>query len=163
MQAIIAAYSTFAGIGIKSFLMRIILFCLAIIAGLSACKKEQLDLKLFWECNQSQHLDSLAISGKLVGSWKWSKQSCFWTGQTTSADKNLQVTFKNDKSFSISENAGILSQGIWKIVKLDVSSWGLDLSSPSEYLYGRILFCSNQVLFNDSYRDGCDNLFDRIN
>ena len=39
------------------------------------------------------------------------------------------------------------------------NSWGLD--TQSEYLFGRILFCDNQVLDNDSYRDGCDNLFTR--
>ena len=144
--------------------MRNILFCLTVVAGLTACKKEKLDVSSFWECNQSQHLDSLTISGKLVGSWKWSKQSCFETGQVTSADKNIQVTFKYDQTFSVSGDAFTpLTQGIWKIVKVDVSSWELDLSSPSEYLSGRILFCGNQVLFNDSFRDGCDNLFDKNN
>ena len=143
--------------------MRIFLSFLVIVAGLTACKKDKLDIISFWECNQSQHLDSLAIPGKLIGSWKWSKQSCFWAGKTISANKNIQVTFKNDQTFSVSEDAITLTQGTWKIGKADVSSWGLDLSSPSEYLFGRILFCGNQVLFNDSYRDGCDNLFDKLN
>jgi hypothetical protein len=143
--------------------MRIVLFCLAIVAGLTTCRKDKIDVNSFWECNQSQNLDSLAITGKLIGSWKWSKQACFWTGQTKSSNKNILATFKNDQTFSISGDTNTRSQGTWRIVKVDFSSWGLDLSSSSEYLYGHILFCGNQVLFNDSYRDGCDNLFVRRN
>ncbi|HEX6222872.1 MAG TPA: hypothetical protein VFZ52_00580, partial [Chryseolinea sp.] len=127
---------------------------------LTACKKEdKLDVGSYWRCNQSQNLDSTAISAKLIGSWTWSKQACFWTGRTVSANKNIKVTFRSDRTFSVNENATSLTQGTWKVVHEDGNSWGLELSSPSEYLHGRILFCDNQVVLNDSYRDGCDNLF----
>ena len=143
--------------------MRLALFCLTILAGLISCKKENIDLNSFWECNKSQNLDTTAISVKLVGSWTWAKQSCFWEGKTKSADRNIKVTFNNNHTFSINENSNTLTQGTWKIVQVDGNSWEFDLSSPGEYLYGRILFCNNQVLFNDSYRDGCDNVFNKGN
>ena len=144
--------------------MRHTLLCLTIIAGLIACKKEKLDINAFWQCNQSQNLDTTAISSKLLGSWSWSKQVCGdGAGKIKNADKNIKVTFRTDRTFSVDENAISLTQGTWKLVKVDSNSWELDLSSQSEYLYGRILFCNNQVLYNDSYRDGCDNLFNKSN
>lgn len=43
----------------------------------------------------------------------------------------------------------------------DFENFELDLNKPSTYFYGRILLCENQVLFNNSYIDGSDNLFVR--
>ena len=148
----------------KLLLMRFTLFFLTILTVLSACKKDKLDIGSFWVCNKSQNLDTTAISSKLIGSWNWCKQVCGdGSGKTKNADKNIQVTFRANRTFSVNENASLLTQGTWKLVQVDSTSWGVDLSSASEYLYGRILFCNNQVLFNDSYRDGCDNLFNKSN
>ncbi len=140
--------------------MRLIVMYLVLIIILFACKKEQkIDNNSIWQCNQSQNLDSTLVSSKLIGTWKCEKRSCFWTNTTELAKKNVIVTFKSDRSFFVTENAVIITQGNWKVVSEDSTSWGLNLSSPSEYLYGRILFCDNLVLFNNSYVDGCDNLF----
>lgn len=143
--------------------MRLIILLLIIFSELVSCKKEKLDINHFWQCSMSQNLDSEAISNKLVGSWTWTKQSCFWTNITKSADRNIKVSFNSNATFSVYENSNTLTQGTWKLKQVDGNFVGLDLSSASEYLYGRILFCNNQVLFNDSYRDGCDHLFIKIN
>ena len=143
--------------------MRLALLFLTIVASMVSCKKESLDINSFWQCNKLQNLDSTAISSKLLGSWTWTKRSCFGTGKTKSADKNVKVSFDINHTFTVDERSNTLTQGAWKLVQVDGNSWELDLSLPSEYLYGIILFCSNQVLFNDSYRDGCDNLFNRSN
>jgi len=143
--------------------MRLSLLCLTIFVGLTACTKEKLDINSFWQCHQSQSPDTTTISTKLIGSWTWYKQSCFWTGNTIRANKKIIVTFQSNRTFSVNENGTILTQGTWMLTKVDDNSWGLDLSSVSDYLYGRILFCDKQVLFNDSYRDGCDNLFNKNN
>lgn len=127
---------------------------------LSACKKN-IDVISFSECHQSQNLDSAAIYNKLIGSWKWTKQNCFSIGKTTKADKTVIVSFNGNGSFTVMENAAVTSQGTWRLQKEDVNYWGLTLSQYSNYLWGRILFCNNEVLFNNSYRDGCDNLFNR--
>jgi hypothetical protein len=142
--------------------MRLAFLFFIIAAGLISCKKDKLDINSFWQCNQLQNLDTAAISSKLIGSWNWYKQICGdGADKLRTADKNIKVTFRTDHSFSVNENAVLLTQGTWKVVQLDGNSWGLDLSSRSEYLYGRILFCHNQVLFNNSYIDGCDNLFNK--
>ena len=91
-------------------------------------------------------------------------QFCNSAGGTTGAPAipiALKVTFDANGNFNVSDKSGIITQGTWTIKLVDVNSWGLELSSPSVYLYGRILFCENSVLFNNKYVDGCDTVFDK--
>ena len=125
-----------------------------------SCKKE-LDIESYWNCNKNQQLDSATISSKMVGSWKWTKQSCF-ESKTIKADKNVIASFNANGTFTVSENATVITQGSWTLEKIDTDLWELDCSPTSSYLFGRILFCGEEVLFNDSGLDGCDNLFKRI-
>lgn len=139
--------------------MRFTFICAAIGVGLVSCKEKDLNLYSYWQCNQAQKLDTTAIAKKLEGSWLWTKQDCALLGKFKYADKKIRVTFRSNRTFSVTENSTTLTQGNWKIKQEDGNSWGLAMSSPSTYLYGRILFCDNQVVFNQSYIDGCDNVF----
>jgi len=133
-----------------------------ILAGfcITACKRD-IDVISFSDCHAAQSLDSAAICNKLTGSWEWTKQHCFSIGKTTKADKTVVVTFNSNSTFTVIENASVIAQGIWRLQKEDLNFWGLNLSHQSNYFWGRIFFCDNEVLFNASYRDGCDNLFVR--
>ncbi len=143
--------------------MKYLFFSIAVCLITLACKKDSFDIASFWQCNSSQNLDSTVISNKIAGSWKWTKQSCFSTGKTMRADKDIKVTFNTNGTFAVLENSTIITQGNWTLRVVDSNMWGLDLTAPSTYLSGRILFCNSQVLFNDSYIDGCDNLFEKVN
>ena len=113
-----------------------------------------------WECTNPGFSDSATISNKIIGSWVWTKQLCGdGAGKILFADKNVKVNFNSNTSFTVYENLAILTQGNWSLKIVDTYTWGLHLTSRSEYLYGSILFCNNQVMFNDSYIDGCDNVF----
>jgi hypothetical protein len=143
--------------------MRFFLLITIVIFGLAACKKGKLDVSSFWDCNKSQNLDSAAISSKLIGEWSLTKQACaIGSGSIIAADRNIEAAFRTDRTFVVSENDTIVTLGNWKLIQGDNNTWELELSSESNYLNGRILFCGDQVLFNDSYRDGCDNLFTNI-
>lgn len=139
--------------------MRLIFFSI-ILLGISACNKD-LDLESFWKCNESQSLDSSAISNKIVGTWRWTKQSCYWTGKTTKADKEIRLVFNGNNSYSVTEGSNTISQGTWQVKKEDTNSWTVEPSVSNEYMRGRILFCRDELLYNHSYIDGCDNLFVR--
>lgn len=142
--------------------MRSALILLAICLGLISCKKEKADINSFWNCQNSQNMDSASTYNKLIGSWIWTKQACY-PGQPINADKNVKITFNSNGTFNVTENSTILTQGTWGLKINDINFWGLDLTSPSNYLYGSISFCENYVLFSDSYRDGCNNLFLKLN
>lgn len=122
-----------------------------------SCKKN--NDRTLWECGSSQFLDSAVISNKIIGSWVWTKQLCWDVDGIMTANKNIKITFNANTTFTVLENSAILTQGNWKLKIVDSNIWGLELTSLSEYLYGRIIFCNNQVMFNDSYKDGCDNVF----
>lgn len=141
--------------------MKISLAVIATVFVICACKKEQIDVNSFIQCHNIQNLDSTAISNKLVGSWEWVKTYCANSGKPKKADRTLVLTFNSNATFTLVENSNPIAQGIWKLKIVDNNLWGLDLTTLSNYLYGRIFFCDNQVLFNNSYVDGCDNLFTR--
>jgi hypothetical protein len=143
-------------------LKNIYLFVFALILFF-ACKRNEINIQKIRKCNQAQNLDSSAIHDKLIGTWKWDKQACFSSNKTKKADKNIQVTFNTNATFYVKENEQVITEGNWEIVVEDRTKWGLKLSQATPYFYGAILFCKQQVLFNDSYRDGCDNLFIKSN
>lgn len=135
----------------------IIMFAFFVVS----CKKEKIDINSFMQCHNVQHLDSTGIFNKITGSWHWVKQYCSGSKNATGADKTVTVTFNANATFNVLENSLIIAQGTWRLKMADINLWGLDITTQSNYLYGRILFCDNQVLFNNSYIDGCDNLFNR--
>jgi len=133
-----------------------------VVFTIIACKKDRIDAASFQQCHNAQNLDSLSISNTLIGSWTWSKQYCFWPDKTIKANKKVQVTFNSNATFTVFENSNVIAQGNWKLMRVDnYNNWGLQLNPGSSYLYGRILLCNDQVLFNNSFIDGCDNLFYR--
>ena len=138
--------------------MKHVLLLLTICLVFLSCKKN--NDRTLWECNNAPFLDSVTISNKIIGSWIWTKQLCGdGAGILLIANKNIKITFNANATFTVLENSAIITQGNWKLQTVGGSVWELDLSSSSEYLYGGILFCNNKVMFNDSYRDGCDNVF----
>ena len=139
--------------------MRLAIVCLTILIGLTACKKDKLDIIAYWECNKLQNLDSTGISAKLLGSWRWALESCPYAGYFQIANMKVTLTFKGDGTFSIKDGSNVVREGKWMLARADANSWHLDATSLSDFLYGRILFCDNQLLFYDSDRDACDNLF----
>lgn len=142
--------------------MRPVLLLLTICLAIFSCDKtETIDLDSILACHQSQQLDSAAISTKLVGTWSLSSRFCIKTRPANLTPFDIKVNINADGSFSVSEHSGILTQGNWKLKNIGTSMWGFDLTSQSEYLNGRILFCKNQVLFDSTYvnGEGCYNIF----
>jgi hypothetical protein len=120
----------------------------------------KLNMKQIWDCNASQNFDSTKLAEKLIGTWKWINFSSEMTG-LIEADKDILVSFSSSGTFIVSEKGTIVTQGQWALKIIDSTLYGLDLDTPSIYLYGRIILCDNQVLFNNSYVDGGDYLFER--
>jgi hypothetical protein len=150
--------------------MRIILIVTALFVGLNSCKKKETTLIQFLECHKAQNLDSISISNKLRGSWALLTRRCLTGNGPEDLQKNIKLTFNTNGNFSVTQAGNIITQGIWTIRAVDIDMWGLDISTASEYLFGRILFCEDKLQFNNSYQDvnniyidGCVNTFVRSN
>lgn len=145
--------------------MKKILIAITFLVFLSltnSCKKDPstfVNAAQLWDCNKTQEFDSTKLANKLIGSWQWSQSSTELGSKR--ADKNIKVTFSTTGTFSTTENSNVITQGHWRLKVVDSNILGLLMDNPSEYLHGRILLCDNQVLFNNSYIDGSDNLFIR--
>ena len=144
--------------------MRKATLSLAICLLLLACKKDDSDDQKPWTCvDYSQTLDSSVIADKILGTWHFVKERGGSNGEVLMADKNIQVTFEPNFTFTVVENSSVITQGDWRLKKFfDIpKEWELDVSSPSRYLRGRIVFCDNQLVFSYSALDGNDKLFKR--
>lgn len=128
-----------------------------------SCKKNTPDEQSLLQCNHPQNLDSAATSNKIVGSWMLIKERWGSTGEVVTPGKNIKVTFNSNSTYSLFEDSSVLAQGNWNLKIVLDSMWGLDIAAPSNYLYGYISFCDNQVLFSYSYLDGTNNLFEKVN
>lgn len=143
--------------------MRHTLLGITICLLLYSCKKNISDQQSFLKCNNPQHLDSVAISHKIVGSWTLIKQRWGSTGKVVAANKNITVTFNSNSTYTVFEDSSVLAQGNWNLKIVLDSMWGLSPTVPNSYLNGYISFCDDQVLFSYSYLDGNDNLFEKVN
>ena len=143
--------------------MKQTLLSLTICFLLFSCKKNISNGQFFSQCNKTQILDSATISNKIVGSWTFIKKRLGSTGKVEVADKNIKAIFNSDSTYVVLEDSSILTQGNWSLKIVLDNMWGLDLTSPNNYLYGFISFCNNEVSFSFSYLDGNDNLFEKTN
>ncbi|HYG52255.1 MAG TPA: hypothetical protein VD905_15195 [Flavobacteriales bacterium] len=145
------------------------------IAGviMYSCKKDKavpetsrgVDINAFYECNTAQQLDTAEMANKLLGKWKLILSAC---GECNDPGwyepvKTVFVTFTSPNEFSVEENSTVISSGHWNLCMIDTNKWVLCSSSSLNYIAGYILFCDNRVLFYNSYIDGIDNLFEKLN
>jgi len=137
---------------------------------LSACTEDgqthpELITSDFHDCYNSKPWDSASMANQLVGSWKFIEQGCIVNSQV--ADEVI-VAFDSLGFFTVSEKSNVVTQGSWKLKMCDKNFNGvdstmfeLDLDKPSAYLFGVILPCENQVMFWESYTDGCNTFFEK--
>lgn len=123
-------------------------------------KLDQIDTKQLWDCYKSQNYDSTKLASNLIGTWKWTEYYAE-IPRTNKANKDVFLNLTKTGTYTVTENSVVITQGNWNLRVVDFDNYELELNKPSTYLYGRIVLCENQVLFNNSYIDGSDNLFVR--
>jgi hypothetical protein len=113
------------------------------------------------KCNSRVARDSAAIHGALIGKWKWEFISCFWNPEKANGDdfKTLAVEFKSNDTVEVKVDNAITQKSSWKVKALSDGSFSVVTTPIVLQLPGRIMFCGDRVLFQDSYVDGCDNYF----
>lgn len=149
--------------------------CLAIFTVVAAvsCRKEKADrvdakptlgfnLQEVKKCHQQQNQAPSQITSRLEGTWSWLSFTCHWSLDSTfTADKHVVVTFSDAGVYKVFENSTIESEGTWKLSQTTDNNWTIVTERPSEYLNGYIWLCNDEVIFHNSYLDGCDYYFVR--
>lgn len=147
--------------------------CLAMFAAVTSCKKEKadqmgatqtagFDIAAIRNCHMEQNQYPSQITSGLEGTWVWTSNTCYWTGDSTfTPDKHVVVTFSDAGIYKVFEDSKIESEGNWKLSQVDKDIWSLNTERPSKYLNGYIWLCENELVFFNSYIDGCDYYFVR--
>lgn len=115
-------------------------------------------------CHYESNPQQSQITDQLVGEWLWMKRDCPFTpdgSNPTNATKQVIVKFTDAGGYTVTESTKVIAQGTWSLSSLSNTEWVLELTNPSEYTYGVVYICENQLLLMDSYRDGCDHLYER--
>jgi hypothetical protein len=143
--------------------MRSALLLLTICLAFFSCKKNGMDSADILACHQSQNFDSTAVANRVTGEWLFSSRFCYKVTPSTLMPLEVKATINTNGSFIVTQQKSIVEQGNWTLKPLGTGFWGFQLSSPSEYLNGRIIFCENKVLFNTTYSnangEGCEVQF----
>lgn len=117
-----------------------------------------------YSCYYAYHWKEDKLAESLLGKWKYIYLENAWhygKGLNTE-NENLTLEFNSDSVLIIQKGREILHTTKWKIAKKDFQMYGLDLESPSPYLYGRILICSSILEFSNSHQLGNDHYFLRM-
>jgi hypothetical protein len=122
---------------------------------------DQINTKQLMDCYTAQNYDSTRLASQLIGNWKWIESYAYAIG-SVQADKAVFLNLTQGGTYTVTVNSVISSQGHWGLQIVDGNGFGLVTTQSINYLQGRILLCGNQLLFNNSYIDGADNLFARI-
>jgi hypothetical protein len=158
---------------IKSKLLLVLSVLLQMI--LLSCKEEENtaeDYAAIWKCQQENNYDEATTRRNIVGNWQWKYSAGGHVSSTppkdTESSKDLKIKFNEDGSGTImaKDTSGSF---IWTIELKD--SWTVGLKENQLYgfqtvpfisqLSGRLLFCDNLMMGNDSYIDGVDNVFQK--
>ncbi len=115
-------------------------------------------------CHNTVTWDSASIRNKLVGSWQWKYIRCYWNPEDANGDdyQTMRIEFKNNNTLEVKNNDTLVQTSQWKIINLNDGFFKVESTPLVYYIPGRIVFCDSMVLFNDSYVDGCDNYFTRV-
>lgn len=100
------------------------------------------------------------MANALQGNWKLFFIDCFDAEIIDVNNKLVYVTFYKNKTYSLNDNGQIIN-GKWHFNNEDAGVLGINTVEYTPYFDGRILLCSDEVEFNNSYLDGCDYYFRR--
>ena len=154
----------------KEIRLVIIAFMLFLVTG---CHKDSENNPLnkpptqmeLWECHTQTIWHEETVFNALVGKWKWFYTQSYGleeTGRNTESE-NTVIEFQKDSVINVIVDGKLEASTNWGVTLTDPPLFGLTTGTIiSQLLYGRILFCDDLVEFNDSYIDGDDNYFKRI-
>lgn len=123
---------------------------------------EAIDVNRISDCHKNNNPFPSQISLNIEGSWVLTTQYCpFATGAVT-VTKQVVLTFNDGALFKVFENGRLKEEGSYTLTSSSDGNWTIGTSSiVSEYLYGHILLCGDELVLNSSFLDGCDYYFVR--
>lgn len=150
--------------------MKQLLISILFIVMFGACQEKEdpfsmPDMNELWTCNEAENWDEQTLQEALIGEWKWMKSVNPWFPDAPNPADSMTVViaFHADGNMQFIEEGNTEFTTGWDLVVEDWSLLGVQLDTiATDLLYGRILLCNDILLFNNSYIDGADNYFKKI-
>lgn len=136
---------------------------LFLLAAISCSDDEGILIPLeeFFACHNNRSWNASEIEAELIGTWDWTYINCFFFPDQANGSEyeGLSVEFKSDNTVRVKQIGKPDQIAIWEIMSNSDGLFSLTTDPFITQIHGRILFCTNQLQFYDSYIDGCDNTF----
>ncbi len=148
-----------------------IIFFLVLIGSLWMCKTEAIldDLEQnLWDCHHKNIWDKASTEKALLGKWSWKQTICTRTTSGKIVDKTsllgTEILIEKEGKLVEFSNGVKIKEYSWSLDKKDGDLYGLTVTPFLEVTHGRILICEalGQVDFGNSYLDGCDYRFKKV-
>lgn len=141
----------------------LVLFLMVFLAAVDGCDEESFyDSKRVLECHEARNWDVQQIRDEVVGVWEWQYVWCCGEADPyldNTASKELRIEFKANGTALLANPAAVM-EFIWSVQPQN-DYYIFDTNQDISQLSGRILFCDDTMLCEDSHRDGANNYFVR--
>lgn len=148
--------------------MKYTLSALLVLAlALYSCSNDEEERMIkgsMFKCHFETEWDSTSTSNALIGQWEWAFRNCYWTFDEFDKDisKGMKVEFRSDGTYEITKDGQLIQTSTWALINAIDEQFALRQEDWVWELDGRIFLCDGQLQFNDSYQDGCDNYYFRV-
>jgi len=116
------------------------------------------------DCHHEITWDSLSISNEILGEWQWFHKYCVWgdfEGDSVS-DKTVKVTFFENGTLNFQKDTLIKTLS-WNVKSTGATNlFELKFDLFVNNINGFIRICDNEISFDDTPTDGCQNFFRKI-
>jgi hypothetical protein len=148
--------------GIWGFFIITILF---VEQGCEYNQNPEYDYQVMWKCHYKNIRSHQTTKNQIVGLWEWKYIKCCGETKTpyqnSTESKGLKIQFNADGTGTVTDKDAI-GEFHWDIQIKDNDLYGFETRPSISQLAGRLLFCNNTMMCNDSYVDGFDNYLEKI-
>ena len=113
------------------------------------------------DCIKTNQYTYKELANHLVGSWKLTKQYCYWRGKQDLSQTEVIVSFNASGSYTVTKNSKELESGNWKIQPAK-RAVHVKIDNPGEYLNMTITVCGDKFYFSEVGSDGCECLYLKV-
>jgi len=146
-------------------------FFLFLFISFSTCRTDDLNPPVddIDSCHFELNLDSLQIANNIIGTWQWVYE--FGTGtlktfESSSSQLGVSIQIKSDGSLIVFRDGELDSEMTWHLENHTgggVSDWYLVCDPFNSLASGYVRICDMYLALKNSYTDGSDHYFKRVN
>ena len=149
--------------------MKKFLVILSMSMYFTSCKKQEIktDLQSNWE-NCREKNDKSATFQKMIGKWRLVATGCSFCGKPgiQATNENVELTISQHSVVKTYKNAVLIKTDRFTLNAVNHPGYFTLETFPlygNIYTFGVIELCENKIAFKNSYIDGVDWFFEKIN